>query len=437
MSWTRPSCLPRRLFREVYCCRRISSSLWRASELELSQQKQKARLQSAVNWVHRVLKPSRPDVPLPVTVWVHHVPPDTPLDELLRLVLFGPLFRITDKLDGQTRFISLTFFENATAVAFYREMTENVVILRGARLKFEWGRRTSAIQGEVPGNTVGSRTIFIHDVRRLGSRKKFDARIARYGPIDRVHLNTYDNGAFVDFMSAKSAIAAAKSLRGDRIRYGFADDRCYAAGRLRSAAMQNRVRQVILNDIPPGTSLAELCDHVRGGGLERILFIPERRVAFVHFLAHSAAAAFSRHALYYGVTIRGQRLGAKMKADTLKLARLVPHIDARVASGATRCLRIKGAPPLSENEMRRDFERFGRVERVDLAPPTGCGVVVSFADIEHAMTAAWRIGHQPGYEDAEVEFAPDRCAGPLPNGAQNTAQALQAHIANFLTLQAR
>ncbi|KAJ7667575.1 hypothetical protein DFH06DRAFT_1182902 [Mycena polygramma] len=418
MSWTRPSCLLRRLFREVYCCRRISSSPWRASELELSQQKQKARLQSAVNWVHRVLKPSRPDAPLPTTVWVHDVPPDIPLDEFLRLVLFGPLFRITDKLDGQTRFISLTFFENATAVAFYREMTENVIMLRGVRLKFEWGRRT--IQGEVP---VGSRAIFIHDVRRLGSRKKFDARIARYGPIDRVHFNTYDNGAFVDFMSANSAIAAAKSLRGDRIRHGFADDRCYAAGRLRFAAMQNRVRQ--------------LCDNIRGGGLERIVFIPERRVAFVHFLAHSAAAAFSRHALYYGVTIRGQRLGAKMKADTPKLARLAPHLEAKVASGATRCLRVKGAPLMREDEMRRDLERFGRVERVDFAPPTGGGAIVSFADIEHAMSAAWLIGQQPGFEDAEVEFAPDRCAKPLPSGAQNTAQALQAHISNFLTLQAR
>jgi hypothetical protein len=68
-------------------------------------------------------------------------------------------------------------------------------------------------------------------------------------------------------------------LRKDRIKVGFADDRCWAAGSIRAAAIRNRVRQVILNEVPLGTTVGELCDHIRGGGLERIVFVPERRVA--------------------------------------------------------------------------------------------------------------------------------------------------------------
>jgi hypothetical protein len=60
--------------------------------------------------------------------------------------------------------------------------------------------------------------------------------------------------------------------------------------------------------------------------------------------------------------------------------------------------------------------------------------LVSFTDIEHAVAASRLIYKQPGYECAQVDFAEDRCAGPLP-GAQRMAQTLQAHIANFLTLK--
>jgi hypothetical protein len=59
-----------------------------------------------------------------------------------------------------------------------------------------------------------------------------------------------------------------------------------------------------------------------------------------------------------------------MKVDKRELAKLVPHIVANVAQGASRCLRVVGPPIpyLSENAIRRDFERFGNVERVELTP---------------------------------------------------------------------
>ncbi|KAJ7929133.1 hypothetical protein B0H13DRAFT_1860008 [Mycena leptocephala] len=309
-------------------------------------------------------------------------------------------------------------------------------------LNFEWGR--GPIRGEVPGEQIGTRAIFIHDVRKLGTREEFHARVERHGPIDR---------GVCRYLAVKSAVSAAESLRKDRIKVGFADDRCWAAGSIRAAAIRNRVRQVILNEVPLGTTVGELCDHIRGGGLERIVFVPERRVAFVHFLAPSAAAAFSRHALYQGIMLRGQRLGARMKVDKRELAKLVPHIVANVAQGASRCLRVVVRP--SHTSART---RFGatlsasgawsasssfRLRKRSLSHSmladtfqSRAEALVSFTDIEHAIAASRLIYKQLGYKCAQVDFAEDRCAGPLP-GAQRMAQTLQAHIANFLTLKPR
>lgn len=86
----------------------------------------------------------------------------------------------------------------------------------------------------------------------------------------------------------------------------------------------------------------------------------------MHFIEHSAAVAFWRHAFYHGIALKGQPLGAWMKADKPHLARLVKHIATRVAEGASRCLRIVGLPYLMPSAIQRDFERFGPVERVEL-----------------------------------------------------------------------
>ncbi|KAJ6543883.1 hypothetical protein B0H19DRAFT_1267203 [Mycena capillaripes] len=432
MSLTRRSpCLLRRIVHDAYSCRRaLSSSPWRANELDWAHKKEKARIDSAVNWVNRVLQPPRPGAPQPTTIWVHNTPLDAPLNELMRLVLFGPLFRITDIVSkGRVRYISLTFYENATAVAFFREMSENEVLLRGSRLKFEWGR--GPIRGEVPGRPIGTRAIFIH--RGLGTTEQLYDRLTPYGAIERI-FHAPLGGVFVDFLTVKSAVAAVESLRRDGVLVGFADDHCYAEGRLRASAIQNHVRQVILGDVPLGITLATLCDQIRGGALERIVHVPDRRVAFVHFLNPSAAATFSRYALYHGITLGGQRLSVQMKPDKNPAwARLVPHLAAALKFGASRCLSVTNAPNIPESALRRDFERFGLVERVKrLPPPDNELTLVSFADIEHAIAASRLIGRQAGYEGARVAFAVDPCGGPLP-GARERAKTLQAHIAGFLS----
>lgn len=202
---TRPSSF---LLHRFFQSRAISSGPWKPSqhEPEHVQNKQESQLSAAVNWVHKVLKPLPPNTPQPTTVWVANVPLDAPLDEFLRLVLVGPLFRINDKRLHENRFIALTFFNNATAVAFYREMAENEVVLRGARLRFQWGNRMHPGQVAKPGSRVGTRAIFIHDVHQLGKREEFHARIAQHGPIDCVLFKNNDQSAFINYLAVYHAV---------------------------------------------------------------------------------------------------------------------------------------------------------------------------------------------------------------------------------------
>ncbi|KAJ7725069.1 hypothetical protein B0H16DRAFT_285634 [Mycena metata] len=408
--------------------RRISSSPRRSSENALEDKKHEARLKTAVNWVHRTLKPTAAiRTVLPTTIYAHQVPRDTPVSELLDLVFFGPLFRVKVRGIGQMRFVSLTFYETDKANAFFREMTDNEVVLRGSRLKFTWGH-SRVYRNRRPG----TRAIYLHDVQRLGgTHEAIKARMSLYGRVDRVLFTNDDRTAFVDFYTEAYARNAIDELHKEGVKAGFTDDRCYTAGALRAAAVRNRVRQVILSDLPSETSVSELCDHIRGGALEKIVFLPERRVAFVDFLTHEKAIAFSRYAIYHGITLAGQRLSVQMKEDKPHLTALAPHIAASVAHGASRCLRVINTPERTVDAVRRAFERYGAVERVEFQPPATA--TVAFLSIRDAIAASRLILNQTGYEYAEVEFTPDHCAAPLPS-AQNAAQTLRAHINKFLSL---
>jgi hypothetical protein len=56
------------------------------------------------------------------------------------------------------------------------------------------------------------------------------------------------------------------------------------AGRVRTAALQSGTRQVVLGDVPPKTKVCNLCDHIRGGALQRIELDRVHRRAVCPFL---------------------------------------------------------------------------------------------------------------------------------------------------------
>ncbi|KAJ7122895.1 hypothetical protein C8R44DRAFT_876092 [Mycena epipterygia] len=418
----RPLPLLHRFFRHT----RAVSSLPPVRASPDTQEKQDARLTSAVNWAHKVLDhPDGRALPPPTTICAYNVPPDVPIDEFLHLVLFGPLFLINDRILPHGRVISLTFFENATAVAFFREVTAHDVVFRGASVRFEWA------PGPDPRRRITTRALFVHNVGRLGTSEEFHARMARHGPIDRVLFTNNYLAAFVDYLSPTSAVKAVEDLRKEGIRVGFANDRCWTAGTHRAAALESGARQVILGSVPPGAAIRDLCDQIRGGALEKIEIV--QHTAFVNFLAHTSAAAFYQYALYHGITLDGRRLTVNMKPDQPALTRLVPHLAHSVQRGVTRCIHVAGVPDSNTHRIRLVFAHFGRVERLEILDGSA---TVAYADIRDAIMAARKLWRIPGYEDTEVEFAPDPCAAPVP-AAQKAAQTLQARIAGFLTLPPR
>ncbi|KAJ7672808.1 hypothetical protein B0H17DRAFT_1208526 [Mycena rosella] len=400
--------------------------------------RENAQLDIALRWANRVLAG-------PTTVSVHNVPPDAALGEFMRLVMFGPLLRVEDRPGRLARVISLTFVENATAVAFFHEMNQNKVVLRGSRLMFAWAHPQGVPPGPlsflvvrppVPPQLVASRALYIHDTRRLGTREQFHQFIARYGPIERATFR--GDAAIVNFLAVSSAIKTAEALREDGVKASFTEDRCSVAGRARAAALKSRTRQVILGDIPPGTRAADLCDHIRGGALERILVKPGRRFAFIHFLEHASAAAFYRHAHYHGITLGEQRLSARIQAEAPDVVRLPADLARRVAAGASRCVRVTDVL-LPEARLRRELERLGPIERFEHSPSSR-SATVAFESIQHAIMAVRAIQHPVrwrGWSDAG--FAVDPCAAPLrgtSRTASKTARELQGQMSDFLRLHA-
>ncbi|KAJ6567353.1 hypothetical protein DFH09DRAFT_1156736 [Mycena vulgaris] len=421
-----------RCFHDTRCCRETRPFDPPRSVPTPDQQKLNAQLGSAVRWANEVLEQPRNPVAPTTTVSVQNLPPEAPLDEFLRLVLFGPLFRIDDKF-RRHGIVSLSFFERSAAVAFYQEMTSNEVTWRDERLRFVWGSgRTGRWRpGPIPYHRVTTRAIYIHDVRQLGTREQFHEHITQYGPVDSVVFTNEEQSAFVTFLAAATAYRAAHALRKESLKVGFADDPCWTAGRTRADALRSHTRQVRLTNIPPGTTVSDLCDHIRGGALEKINFTPEHRTAFVHFIEHESAAVFYRHALYRGITLGGQRLRVSIKMDTPELTRLVPHVAASVAAGASRSVRTSVSFPA--DRLRHDFEHFGPVERVEL---TDGGAIVSFTEIQSAIQATRLITWHAEYQAADIDFVPDRCAAPFL-AASRAAQTLQAHMASLLALQQR
>jgi hypothetical protein len=191
MSLSRPyTPFLKRFFHRTPCCPALSPTT------------QNEQVDSAVNWAHQALKRELPLLPR-TTVAAHNVPREASLQEFLRLVLFGPLFRIDDRRKGP-RIISLTFYDTATATAFYQEMAGTEVVLHGARLKFAWAA------GQPPRRKIQTRALYIHDVHRLGTMDQFHRRISQYGFLEHVSFAPGTPAAFVHFLNAATAIRVRK-----------------------------------------------------------------------------------------------------------------------------------------------------------------------------------------------------------------------------------
>jgi len=202
-------------------------------------------------------------------------------------------------------------------------------------------------------------------------------------------------------------------------------DRCKVAESAKNAGLSKRSRTVLLSYIPPKTSVADICDQIRGGALEKVSFVRRSGVAFVSFLTHTSATSFFQRAVYRGLFINNTRLHAQFVPESPQLPSfLLEHIRL----GASRCLGIVDANVLQASALLKECERYGTVERISISQPTS---TVTFTHLLHAIKASRLLPSQEPYKGLQIVFIKDPCAAPYPADVEEAA-ALQAEIASLL-----
>jgi hypothetical protein len=169
-------------------------------------------------------------------------------------------------------------------------------------------------------------------------------------------------------------------------------------------------RTIYLGNLKRSTTVEDLCNVIRGGALERIRLIPEKRIAFVSFITADSAADFYRRALHPGLVVKHQRL----RPGWGRSRPLPAEVMRAVSVGASRNVYLGGlddARVFTVERLRDDFAEYGEIELVNTLPERQCAFV-NFTSVAAAVKAVDAIRGKPGYERVRVNFGKDRCANP-------------------------
>lgn len=239
--------------------------------------------------------------------------------------------------------------------------------------------------------------------RSMSARFQEDLRLNLDSPVYR------NSSPYLDALAAPPTPLSA-SL------YGSMDSPASIAA---GEAAQNRT--IYLGNLHPETTMEELCNVIRGGGLETIKIFVDRGIAFVTFLEADAATNFLSRTQREGMTVRHRKLKAGWGRPAPSLAPSVR--DAVLYSGASRNVYIGGLPdpdtlgdPWTVESIKSDFEVFGEIEMVNRPSGMDCAFV-NFTKIQSAIKAVEEMnnvteGTPKRYEGLRVNYGKDRCANP-------------------------
>lgn len=200
-------------------------------------------------------------------------------------------------------------------------------------------------------------------------------------------------------------------------------------------------RAIYLGNLHPNTTIEEIANNVRAGGLvELIKFHPERKVCFITFVDPTIALKFYvNHQVLHQLIIHGYDITVGWaKNHSGPLSR---EISLAVTAGASRnvYIGIKAAKEGSEKQenkqvlpdeatLRADFSQFGDMEQINFYHNKDCGFmnflnildairVVELFETGTASSVSKVVGDDGAfyqkYKDFKISFAKDRC-GNLP-----------------------
>lgn len=172
-------------------------------------------------------------------------------------------------------------------------------------------------------------------------------------------------------------------------------------------------RTIYLGNLDVTTTEEDICNMVRGGMLESVKLLRDKRVCFVTFIRPEDAAGFMSRATKSGVYVHSRLLKVGWGRNSSPLS---PSIQEAVDDGASRNLYIgiskeeddeakashsKRAVVPAEETLRRDFSFYGTVEQVNYFDDGRCAFV-NFADIASCLKA---ISDFTGPRSSEIHAA--------------------------------
>lgn len=175
-----------------------------------------------------------------------------------------------------------------------------------------------------------------------------------------------------------------------------------------AALQQMGNRTVYLGNIHPDTTTEEICNHIRGGILQNIRFIPEKHIAFITFVDSNTALAFYHLANYSGIMIHQRRLKIGWGKHSGPLS---PAIAMAVQAGGSRNVYVGNIEDFdfhTVEKLRRDFSEYGETELVNTLKEKSCAFV-NFCNIQNAIKAIEAMKNHADYKNQRIGAGKDRC----------------------------
>lgn len=269
------------------------------------------------------------------TVYVGNLPQGASVDELLNLVKFGPIESV--RILGEKLCAFISFLDGATAAAFHADAVLKKISLHGNELKVGWGK-PSPVPTQVllaVQQSNATRNVFVGNLDESVTEAKLRDDFNRFGLIDQIKTVREKGIGFVHFLSISTAMKAVATLPTEAAwsgkRVGYGKDRCafvpkttpaaqaamnvagstlvqsspalfspfspfspYDNGASNQAATMALMaaaaggmspgagalnRTVYLGNIHPDTTTEDLCNAIRGGVLQSIRFMEDKRIA--------------------------------------------------------------------------------------------------------------------------------------------------------------
>ncbi|KAI9227484.1 MAG: hypothetical protein DHS80DRAFT_6434, partial [Piptocephalis tieghemiana] len=364
------------------------------------------------------------------TVYVGNLPPGTLAAEVLDQVHTGPLDSYYALPAKSCAF--LAFITPVSAQTFYSLASIHGFRVRGVETRIAWGK-PAAIPAPVARDIVrgATRCVLISGLVPSESEVSLRERLSIFGTIEHVHLPPPPPYGRVYFCAVAQAVRCVEALSVTTGPSGLGWAVCYGRDRcgptmdihpedvisaeetpterdgegVSGSQQQESVgtgqvaskRTVYLGNLDPSTTLPDLCDAVRGGGLERVrLLLPARPVAFVSFLSPEDAASFVDHHSRVPLVVKGRKLKAGWgRASALPMAveralRAGTGGPGGGTGGASRNIYVGGVGLVGRGEEEAEslvgsfLSRWGTIERCNALPGRDV-VFVGFADIRDAV----------------------------------------------------